>query len=183
LGRALEQLSSIADDEGARCDLLVEAAQAAARAQDARTAVQRAQRAAKLAPKRASAQLYARGLEYRVRGAGSPEDARQTIEELGHVEGQLGADDAALQAFLLAEAFDARQGGCTASLRSSGRSVPTPSSRWGSASGSSHSGSSPKRSRTSRGRSAGICSACENAGPSRSQGPTRRCGSKTARRR
>src|SRR4029077_19719051 len=70
-----------------------------------------AQRAAKLAPSRAGAQLYARGLEYRVRGAGSPEDARQTIEELGRVEGQLVPDDAALQAFLLAEAFDARQGG------------------------------------------------------------------------
>jgi len=111
LGAALDQLSNIADDLGARCDLLVEAAQAAARAHDASTAVARAQKAAKLAPHRAAAQLYARGLEYRVRGAGSPDDAKTTIEELGKVEGPLVADDAALQAFLLAEAFDARQGG------------------------------------------------------------------------
>jgi hypothetical protein len=111
LGLALEQLSTIADDLAARCDLLVEAAQAAARAQDAGTAVVRAQKAAKLAPTRPSAQLYARGLEYRVRGAGSPDDARATIEELGKVNGALEPDDAALQAFLLAEAFDARQGG------------------------------------------------------------------------
>ena len=111
LGHALEQLSNIADDIAARCDLLVEAAQAAARAHDVGTAVARAQKAAKLAPSRPAAQLYARGLEYRVRGAGSPDDARATIEELGKVQGQLVPDDSALQAFLLAEAFDARQGG------------------------------------------------------------------------
>ncbi len=75
------------------------------------TAFARAQRAAKVAPRRAEAQLYARGLEYRVRGAGSPDDARATIEELGKVEGSLSLADAAMQAFLLAEAFDAVQGG------------------------------------------------------------------------
>ena len=116
LGHALEQLSNIADDIAARCDLLVEAAQAAARAHDVGTAVARAQKAAKLAPSRPAAQLYARGLEYRVRGAGSPDDARATIEELGKVQGQLVPDDSALQAFLLAEAFDARQGGRCAGL-------------------------------------------------------------------
>jgi tetratricopeptide (TPR) repeat protein len=111
LGGALDHLATIADDAAARADLLVEAAQAAARAQDVGTAFARAQRAARIAPNRPSSQLYARGLEYRVRGAGSPDDARATIEELGKIEGPLIPDDAALQAFLLAEAFDAVQGG------------------------------------------------------------------------
>jgi tetratricopeptide (TPR) repeat protein len=111
LGSALDHLATIADDASARADLLVEAAQAAARANDVGTAFARAQRAARIAPNRPSSQLYARGLEYRVRGAGSPDDARATIEELGKIEGALVPDDAALQAFLLAEAFDAVQGG------------------------------------------------------------------------
>jgi tetratricopeptide (TPR) repeat protein len=111
LGDALEELAMSDPDSATRSDRLVEAAQAAARAQDVPTAIARAQRAAKISPTRASAQLYARGLEYRVRGAGSPDEARHTIEELARVEGQLGVDDAALQAFLLAEAFDVLQGG------------------------------------------------------------------------
>jgi hypothetical protein len=111
LGEALDQLALIADDVAARSELLVEAAQAAARANDVGKAVTRAQRAARLSPASGAAQLYARGLEYRVRGAGSPDDARATIEELGKIAGQLPPDDASLQSFLLAEAFDAVQGG------------------------------------------------------------------------
>ncbi len=111
LGAALDHLATIADDANARADLLVEAAQSAARANDVGAAFARAQRAARIAPRRAAAQLYARGLEYRIRGAGSPDDARATIEELAKIDEALVLDDAALQAFLLAEAFDAVQGG------------------------------------------------------------------------
>jgi tetratricopeptide (TPR) repeat protein len=111
LGRALEHLSTVADGAGAKADILVEAAQAAARADDVATAIARAQQAVRIVPGRLSAQLFARGLEYRVRGAGSPDEARLTIEALGRVDGPLEGADAALHAFLLAEASDAVQGG------------------------------------------------------------------------
>ena len=51
--------------------MLVEAAQAAARVGDTDTSLARARDAARLAPDVASTQLFARGLEYRLRGAGS----------------------------------------------------------------------------------------------------------------
>jgi len=58
-----------------------------------------------------SPQLLARGLEYRMRGAGAPDEARHTIEELTRIREPLGPDDDALRAFLLAEALDVVQGG------------------------------------------------------------------------
>ena len=67
-------------------------------------------RAAEAAPERATPQLLARALEYRLRGAGAPDEARRTIEELGCIRESSRADDAALRAFLLAEALDVVQG-------------------------------------------------------------------------
>jgi tetratricopeptide (TPR) repeat protein len=98
-------------DPATRADLLVEAAQAAARTGDSSRALDRARRAAELAPERATPQLLARALEYRTRGAGTPSDARKTIEDLACIRETLVADDEALRAFLLAEALDAVQGG------------------------------------------------------------------------
>jgi hypothetical protein len=46
-----------------------------------------------------------------MRGAGAPDEARHTIEELTHIREPLGPDDDALRAFLLAEALDVVQGG------------------------------------------------------------------------
>jgi tetratricopeptide (TPR) repeat protein len=112
LGDALDALSGIvADDAITRSDMLVEAAQAAARGGDSSLALARARRAARLTPDHGAAQLFARGMEYRTRGAGAPDDARQTIEELARVEGTLEPEDAALATFLVAEALDALQGG------------------------------------------------------------------------
>jgi hypothetical protein len=111
LGDTLEAISSNEGVQDAtRSDLLLEAAQAAARAGDAARALDRAQRAASAARDRATPQLLARGLEYRLRGAGGSDDARWTIEELTEIREPLGADDAALRAFLLAEALDVLDG-------------------------------------------------------------------------
>ena len=98
-------------DAVTRSDCMLEAAQAAARLGDMSRALDRAKRSAAAAPERATPLLLARGLEYRLRGAGAPDEARRTIEELTKVQQPLGADDAALRAFLLAEARDVVQGG------------------------------------------------------------------------
>jgi tetratricopeptide (TPR) repeat protein len=94
-----------------RADVLLEAAHAAARLGDTTRALERARRAADAAPERATPQLLARGLEYRSRGAGTPAEARRTVEQLERIREPLVADDAALRAFLTAEALDAVQGG------------------------------------------------------------------------
>jgi tetratricopeptide (TPR) repeat protein len=112
LGDALDALAtreSVGAEE--RSNLLLESAQAAARAGDLSQALDRARRAVSAARGRAAPQLVARTLEYRMRGAGAPDEARQTIEELCSLGEPLGADDAALRAFLLAEALDVVQGG------------------------------------------------------------------------
>jgi tetratricopeptide (TPR) repeat protein len=112
LGKSLEAIAAGTDLDGrTRADLLLEAAQAAARSGDPARALDRARRAAASAPERATAQLLARGLEYRLRGAGAPDEARQTMEELARIREPLGVDDEALRAFLLAEALDVVQGG------------------------------------------------------------------------
>jgi tetratricopeptide (TPR) repeat protein len=94
-----------------RSDWLIEAAQASARAGDTEGALDHAQKAAMLAPHRGAAQLFARGLEYRLRRAGTPEQARETLAALDLVNDSLGADDDALAIFLRAEALDVAQGG------------------------------------------------------------------------
>jgi hypothetical protein len=112
LGDALAAIASAHGVEArSRSDLLLEAAQAAARAGNPGLALDRARSAALAAPARATPQLLARGLEYRLRGAGAPDEARLTIEELTRVREPLGRDDDALRAFLLAEALDVVQGG------------------------------------------------------------------------
>ncbi len=112
LGDALEALA-VTDgaDPRTRTDLLLEASHAAARTGDSTRALDRARRAAAASPDRGTPQLLARGLEYRFRGAGSPSEARLTIEELARIREPLGQDDEALRAFLLAEALDVVQGG------------------------------------------------------------------------
>jgi hypothetical protein len=112
LGDVLEELAAgEAIDPLTRSDLLLEAAQAAARAGDPRGALERAMRSAQAAPERATPQLLARALEYRMRGAGAPDEARRTIDELSSIRESIEGPDAALRAFLLAEALDVVQGG------------------------------------------------------------------------
>jgi tetratricopeptide (TPR) repeat protein len=110
LGDALDAASNLEADPSTKSNKLMEAATAAARTGDSALALARAQRAAEAAPDRATPQLLARGLEYRQRGAGSPEEARRTIEELGRISETLSRDDAALRAFLVAEAQSALEG-------------------------------------------------------------------------
>jgi hypothetical protein len=111
LGNALERLAAEeSTDAQARSDLLIEAAQCAARAGDPRGAQDRALRAAAAAPGRATPQLLARALEYRLRGAGAPDEARRTIDDLAGIQEPVEGADAALRAFLLAEALDVVQG-------------------------------------------------------------------------
>lgn len=109
LGEALEQLAAECPPSG-RGRLLVDAALASARSGDLDAALVRARLAADSAPDQATPQLLARGLEYRHRGAGDADQARQTLVQLSQIDGPMGGDDAALRAFLLAEALDVVQG-------------------------------------------------------------------------
>jgi tetratricopeptide (TPR) repeat protein len=112
LSDALAAMASKRANEGRkRADLLLESARAALRSGDLPRALDRARRAVEAARDRAAPQLLARGLEYRMRGAGAPDEARATIEELSRIGEPLGQDDAALRAFLLAESLDVVQGG------------------------------------------------------------------------
>ncbi len=121
LGDALAELARVSVDEPRmRSEMLVEAAQAAARAGDSETSLARAREASRLAPDAASTQLFARGLEYRLRGAGTKDDALATIASLERLSTGPSADepnaaplepeDVALRAFLLAEAEDVAHG-------------------------------------------------------------------------
>ena len=106
LGNALEARAQHTDaDAHARAELWVEAAQAAARIGETAISLARAQQAAEVEPGRASTQLFARGLEYRVRGAGALEEAQHTIDQLSGIDGTLDAEDASLRTFLIAEAL------------------------------------------------------------------------------
>jgi tetratricopeptide (TPR) repeat protein len=110
LGGALEAMARTQEPSPmAKSDLLVEAAMVAARAGDLDEALERARRAAEAAPERATPQLLARGLEYRLRGPGTPEEASLTIAELQRINEPIAPDDTALRSFLLAEALDVAQ--------------------------------------------------------------------------
>ncbi|MDB4946451.1 MAG: Exonuclease SbcC, partial [Labilithrix sp.] len=114
LGAALEALArSSQDDPRIRSELLVEAAQAAARAGDTDLSLARAKDAARLAPEVPSTQLFARGLEYRMRGPGNREDALVTVTSLAPLMRGRGLEpeDLALCAFLVAEAEDVGEPG------------------------------------------------------------------------
>ncbi len=113
LGDALEELAVSGGEDGQlRSDAWLEASVAASKAGNWQAALARAQRAADTAPGYARAQLLARTLEYRARGgAGTPEDARRTVEDLAQALGPLQKDEGAAYAFLSAEALDAFRGG------------------------------------------------------------------------
>jgi cellulose synthase operon protein C len=107
LAGALEELAlSGAHDEAVQAEFLVEAAQNAAKVQDTDGAVRLARLAARFGPTLPAAQLFARGLEYRLRGAGKVDDAKVTLAGLEGLGGELEPEDAALRAFLMAEALD-----------------------------------------------------------------------------
>ncbi len=93
-----------------RAELLVEASRASLEANDETAALERVQRAARIAPHSAPAQLLARELEYRVRGTGTPQEATQTIEDLRRISGTVPSAQVPLHAFLLAEALDVIHG-------------------------------------------------------------------------
>src|SRR5690606_36455241 len=107
LGHAIEELAlaSNADPEE-RARLLVEAAQTALAAGDAREAARRSEIAARLAPTHADAQLLKHTLAYRRGGAGDAEQARLTILALRGIVGELSPEQEELRSFLLAEALD-----------------------------------------------------------------------------
>ena len=111
LADALDELAlaSMAPAER-RAELLVESAQAALAAGDDGAALDRAVRAARIAPQMVPAQLLARQLEYRRRGSGTPQDAAQTVDDLARIAGRLRPAEAPLGTFLLAEALDALHG-------------------------------------------------------------------------
>lgn len=111
LSEALEEsaLTSTAD-AGAKCTLLLEAARASLSAGHQGRALEQARRAAELVPESAEAQLLARYLEYRARGAGSREEALSTVKELRAIRGTIDDSQRELQAFLLAEALDVADG-------------------------------------------------------------------------
>jgi tetratricopeptide (TPR) repeat protein len=112
LASSLDDLASLGHlSAESQSRILVEAALASARSGDRDRALDLAQRAASTDPRHATAQLLARGLEYRMRGPGTPEDARATLEALSQVDQPVGADDAALRSFLVAEARDVLGGG------------------------------------------------------------------------
>ncbi len=118
LAEALDELATSSDASAdQRAAWLVEAARASLAAGDEAAAKRRALRACELVPELADAQLLARWLEYLERGAGSREQARETVAELRAVGQRLAAQDAELRAFLVAEALDVAAPGSGAGLR------------------------------------------------------------------
>lgn len=107
IGKAAEACAKhgVGDAESVR-DLWILAAQSAARLGDVARAIDRADQACELFPTHAPTQLFACGLAYRMRRAGSEAEALVTIDRLSRFDERLVDDDAALRAFLLAEAFD-----------------------------------------------------------------------------
>ncbi len=111
LASALEELATVATaNPDQRAEWLCEAAQIAADGGDATSALERARRAARTAPRSVQAQLLARRLEYAERGPGSPAEALATITELRGLGEVRDPEQAALRSFLLAEALDQRVG-------------------------------------------------------------------------
>jgi tetratricopeptide (TPR) repeat protein len=88
-------------------DALMEASHAAMRAGRERLALNRARRAAEAAPIRPAPVVLARMLEYRVRGAGTADEARATIAAIDQVSQEPSSEEAAILAFVRAEALAA----------------------------------------------------------------------------
>ncbi len=115
-GRALsDALDRLASSSRApaeqRAVILLDAARAASAIGDDLAALERARRAAKLAPTSPEAVLEARRLEYRAGGTGTPREAQAAVDELGRIAERLSAAHVELHAFLLAEELDVIQGG------------------------------------------------------------------------
>ncbi len=109
LAIALRSLADVSrEPPHLRAEWLVEAAQSFAQAGDSESSLVCSREAAALAPDLAATQLFLCGVEYRLRGVGTPAQARDTIASLRRFseDGSLDAEDAALCAFLLAEASD-----------------------------------------------------------------------------
>ena len=107
LGDALEELAASAVEEPRlRSDALMEASYSAARAGRPLLGLERARRAAEIAPERTATQLLARTLEYRQRGTGSADDARITMAQLDRVTEEPTIEEATTIAFLRAEALE-----------------------------------------------------------------------------
>jgi hypothetical protein len=107
LADALDELSTqtqLPAEERAR--LLIEAARTGLASGHADRALERAVRAARIAPEHVEAQLLARKLEYLARGVGTTAEARATIAELGRLPPELDPESAELKSFLLAEALE-----------------------------------------------------------------------------
>jgi hypothetical protein len=123
LAEALDELANTsARPVEERAELLVEAARISLAAGDRMNALTQAQRAARLAPEVAEAQLVARYLEYLSRGGpGSAEEARVAATELRAMRGELSVEQTDLRTFLTAEALD-RALGSGAGLRELSRS-------------------------------------------------------------
>ena len=107
LGTALEDLAASAELEPhLRSEALVEASYAATRLGRDHLALQRARRAAEVAPERPATQILARTLEYRSRGAGTTDEALVTLAQLDAISLEPSHDEAATVAVLRAEALD-----------------------------------------------------------------------------
>lgn len=111
LGDTLELYAeSLADGDPRKTVALLQASQCAARTDNMYLALNRAERASAVEDPAPEAILLTAALEYRLRGAGTPDEARAMAERLAALETQLGPEDAALRSFLLAEAFDVMEG-------------------------------------------------------------------------
>jgi len=107
LGDALDDLAGSATFDPVACaEALVEASSAATRAGRDLIALDRARRAAEVAPELPTTQVLARTLEYRARGAGTAEDARATLAQLDLVTEEASREEAIVLAFLRAEALE-----------------------------------------------------------------------------
>lgn len=111
LGDTLELYADALPDGDARKTVaMLQASQCAARIDNMYLALNRAERAAAAENAAPEAVLLTAALEYRLRGAGTPDEARAMAEALSSLETQLGPEDAALRSFLLAEALDVMEG-------------------------------------------------------------------------
>ncbi len=111
LGDTLELYAdSLPEGDPNKTIALLQASQCAARSENMYLALNRAERASAVEDPVPEAVLLTAALEYRLRGAGTPEEARAMAESLAALESRLGPEDAALRSFLLAEAFDVMEG-------------------------------------------------------------------------
>jgi len=108
---ALMALANVSPDGmKVRAETLLETSRASARSGRPMEALEWAREAARLQWS-AEAELQIRMIEYELRGSGSPDDARRTIESLAKLDGELDEQNEARRLFLWAEALDSVHGG------------------------------------------------------------------------